>query len=200
MAEEDNIGARKTMRLAAIAFCALAVLAVTIGLASQRQQTASGQCGGAGLDFAAVNPKLVGATPQPANAGSLSEITNSVHLLAESSYGQFYAGVAMDTETDLVTVWRKESSDFDRALMALPGREKIVIRCADYSLRELLSAAGGGVASRALPSPAAVCRQVLKTGRFLFSRPRRQPSGLGSRERGDAHVSMACLFGIPDPA
>ncbi len=191
MAGEDNIGARKTIRLAAIAFCALAVLAVTIGLASQRQQTASGQCGGAGLDFAAVNPKLVGATPRPAN---------SVHLLAESSYGQFYAGVAMDTETDLVTVWRKESSDFDRALMALPGREKIVIRCADYSLRELLSAAGGGVASRALPSPAAVCRQVLKTGRFLFSRPRRQPSGLGSRERGDAHVSMACLFGIPDPA
>jgi hypothetical protein len=129
---------RLTAGLAAAALCAVTILGATT-LRGSAPMVATEQCGGQIPVFGSIRPSMVGATPQPANAGSLSEITNAAGVLGESRYPESFAGVAMDTETDRVTVWRIYSPDFDRELRALPGQEKIVIRCADHSLRELLA-------------------------------------------------------------
>jgi hypothetical protein len=129
---------RLTAGFSAVAVCAFAALMATF-LRGSSPTVATEQCGGQIPVFGSIKPSMVGATPQPANAGSLSEITNAAGMLGESRYPESFAGVAMDTDTDRVTVWRIYSPDFDRELRTLPGQEKIVIRCADHSLRELLT-------------------------------------------------------------
>jgi hypothetical protein len=144
LAEIRRRALRRRRMTAGLSTVAVFALIAAVGTAYSQAtnggpaEFADDRCGGAAPSLAAPAQPLLGATPQPSNAASLSEITNSVHVLAESRFADFYAGVAMDTETDRVSVWRKPSAEFDRALKALPGHDKIDIYCAPHSLKGLL--------------------------------------------------------------
>ncbi len=92
---------RLTAGFSAVAVCALAGLAA-MSLRGSATPVAAEQCGSAVPVFSSAKPVLVGPTPQPINAGSLSEITNAAGLIGEERFPESYAGVAMDTETDRV--------------------------------------------------------------------------------------------------
>src|SRR5688572_19630474 len=106
---------RTAAGLSALAVSGIVTAVAYLSLLGDRPADGSHQaagCGGAPPSTHARSlPAQVGTTPHPANAGSLAELTNAVHVLGESVYGEVYAGVAMDTDADRVTVWHKPSPE-----------------------------------------------------------------------------------------
>ncbi|MFI5908124.1 hypothetical protein [Dactylosporangium sp. NPDC051541] len=59
-----------------------------------------------------------GGTPMPANNLELQSIANQVEIASLAKFPQSYTGVAIDTEHDVVTVYRIPDPDLDRWLRA----------------------------------------------------------------------------------
>lgn len=81
------------------------------------------------------------AAPPSGSTWALSQIADTAGTLG-LRHEAVYTGLVMDGSVDRVYVWRIESpasAEFDRDLQALPGSDKIEIRCAPYTQQQLLA-------------------------------------------------------------
>ncbi|MCP2323518.1 hypothetical protein HDA40_002025 [Hamadaea flava] len=144
----ENIHRRARRRQISITSAAALVVLITAGVAIGVEAYRGGAlaplfgsdaCAGSTLPTTPMSPAPGEATPQPGGSAGLSELADAVHRLGDDQYRTTYAGLIMDTEHDRVLVWRIPSREFDRAVAAMPGHEKIVMMCATHSYADLLA-------------------------------------------------------------
>jgi hypothetical protein len=120
---------------------ALILVGVAVTLGAERAPTNRTSGCSVPAQTYAEDPEPV--APPSGSTAALSELAATVATLAESEYGDVYAGVVMDATDDKVYLWRTESpptsAALDRAIRALPDSDKMVIYCAPYSQRQLLA-------------------------------------------------------------
>ncbi len=73
----------------------------------------------------------------PINHGELSDIGEAVRQLAESRYKSVYAGLAINTDADVVDVWSKKSAGFTAEINAQPWANRVRMHEAPYSNADL---------------------------------------------------------------
>jgi hypothetical protein len=78
-----------------------------------------------------------GATPFPANQGQLNQIADAIASAGIQQYPESFAGVAVDTDENVVMVWRKESPAFDQYISQQPWHRNVRLNNASHSHADL---------------------------------------------------------------
>jgi hypothetical protein len=89
------------------------------------------------VDVGSPGPSTSDFASIPAAQGALDAIADEIAVLGEESFTDSFAGIEVNTQEDLVDVWRRPSKEFDAAIDAKSWADRVRLHDAPHSAVEL---------------------------------------------------------------